>query len=108
MRRLTDSRRRFQVPDFSSPAAQQRFITSFSEYVYAVVDEASDCAKGNIRSIEEYLKPTRLAGGGYPSFVAVEAGLNIPNEVTAHRPSKCSVLGHRVSHSYKNSYPSLL
>jgi hypothetical protein len=77
-----------------------------------VVDEASDRAKGNIRSIEEYLKPTRLAGGGYPSFVAVEAGLNIPSEVTvqvtAHRPSKCPVLGHRVSHSHKNSYPSLL
>ncbi len=68
----------------SSPAAQTRFITSFSEYVYAVIDEASDRAKGNIRGTEDYLKLTRLTAGGYPAFVAVEAGLNIPNEVMAH------------------------
>ena len=68
----------------SSPAAQERFIASFSEYVYAVIDEASDRAKGHIRSIEDYLKLTRLTAGGYPSFVAVEAGLNIPNEVMSH------------------------
>jgi len=68
----------------SSPAAQERFIASFSEYVYAVIDEASDRAKGQIRSVDDYLKLTRLTAGGYPSFVAVEAGLNIPNEVMAH------------------------
>ena len=68
----------------SSPAAQERFISTFSEYVYAVIDEASDRAKGHIRSVEDYLKLTRLTAGGYPSFVAVEAGLNIPNEVMAH------------------------
>ena len=68
----------------SSPAAQERFIASFSEYVYAVIDEASDRAKGHIRSIEDYLKLTRLTSGGYPSFVAVEAGLDIPGEVMAH------------------------
>jgi len=68
----------------SSPAAQTRFITSFSEYVFAVIDEASDRAKGHIRGTEDYLKLTRLTAGGYPAFVAVEAGLNIPNEVMAH------------------------
>jgi len=68
----------------SSPAAQTRFISSFSEYVYAVIDEASDRAEGNIRRIEDYLKLTRLTAGGYPAFVAVEASLNIPNEVMAH------------------------
>ncbi len=57
----------------SSPAAQTRFISSFSEYVYAVIDEASDRAEGNIRRIEDYLKLTRLTAGGYPAFVAVEA-----------------------------------
>src|SRR5260221_4460700 len=68
----------------SSPAAQERFVASFSEYVYAVIDEASDRAKGQIRSIDDYLKLTRLTAGGYPAFVAVEAGLNIPNEVMAN------------------------
>jgi hypothetical protein len=68
----------------SSPAAQARFITSFSEYVFAVIDEASDRAKGRVRGIEDYLKLTRLTAGGYPAFMAVEAGLNIPNEVMAH------------------------
>ena len=68
----------------SSPAAQTRFISSFSEYVYAVIDEASDRAEGNIRRIEDYLKLTRLTAGGYPAFVAVEASLNILNEVMAH------------------------
>lgn len=68
----------------SSLAAQTRFIASFSEYVFAVIDEASDRAKGHIRGTEDYLKLTRLTAGGYPAFVAVEAGLNIPNEVMAH------------------------
>ena len=68
----------------SSPAVQARFITSFSEYVFAVIDEASDRAKGRVRGIEDYLKLTRLTAGGYPAFMAVEAGLNIPNEVMAH------------------------
>ncbi len=68
----------------SSPAAQTRFISSFSEYVYAVVDEASDRANGSIRGIDDYLKLTRLTTAGYPAFAAVEASLNIPNEVMAH------------------------
>lgn len=70
--------------EVSSPAAQERFIVKFSEYVYAVIDEASDRAKGRVREVEDYLKLTRLTAGGYPSFLAVEAGLNIPNEVMAH------------------------
>ena len=68
----------------SSPVAQERFITTFSEYVYAVIDEASDRSKGNVRGIEEYLKLTRLTAGGYPGLLPVEAGLDIPNEVMAH------------------------
>jgi len=68
----------------SSLPAQERFIATFSEYVYAVIDEASDRSKGRVRGIEEYLKLTRLTAGGYPAFVAVEAGLNIPNEAMGH------------------------
>ncbi|KAI0280317.1 terpenoid synthase [Russula aff. rugulosa BPL654] len=64
--------------------ARHALITSFSEYVFAVIDEASDRAKGRVRGIEDYLKLTRLTAGGYPAFMAVEAGLNIPNEVMDH------------------------
>ncbi|KAI9462678.1 terpenoid synthase [Russula earlei] len=69
-------------------SAQERFIASFSEYVYAVIDEASDRAGGHVRSIEDYLKLRRLTVGGYPSFMPVEAGLDIPNEVMAHSVMK--------------------
>ena len=72
----------------SSPVAQTCFISSFSEYVYAVIDEASDRAKGPVQGIDDYLKlmprVTRLAASGYPSFVAIEAGLNIPEEAMEH------------------------
>jgi hypothetical protein len=65
----------------------------FSEYVYAVIDEASDRAKGHIRGVEDYLRLTRLTAGGYPSLVAVEAGLDIPDEAMAHPALKslCSL-----------------
>ncbi|KAI9449082.1 isoprenoid synthase domain-containing protein [Lactarius psammicola] len=56
----------------SSPEAQKRFITTFAEYVYAVIDEASDRAKGRVRGVEDYLKLTRLTAGGYPSFLALK------------------------------------
>jgi hypothetical protein len=49
-----------------------------------VIDEASDRAKGRVRGVEDYLRLTRLTAGGFPSFVAVEAGLNIPNEAMEH------------------------
>ena len=32
----------------SSPEAPKRFITTFTKYVYAVIDEASGCANGRI------------------------------------------------------------
>ena len=70
--------------EVTSQEAQRRFITTFAEYVYAVIDEASDRANGRVRDVEEYLKLTRLTAGGYPSFLAAEAGLNIPDEVMAH------------------------
>ena len=68
----------------TSPEAHMRFITTFAEYVYAVIDEASDRANGRVQGVEDYLELTRLTAGGYPSFLAAEAGLNIPDEVMAH------------------------
>jgi len=68
----------------SCAAAQGRFITSFSEYVYAVIEEASDRATGSIRGIRDYLRLTRLTAGPYPCFFPMEMDLDIPDEVMTH------------------------
>ena len=68
----------------SCPTAQERFVTSFSEYVYAVIEEASDRARGSIRGIKDYLRLTRLTAGPYPCFFPIEMDLDIPDEVMAH------------------------
>lgn len=68
----------------SSDTAQERFIISFSEYVYAVIEEASDRARGSIRGIDDYLRLTRLTAGPYPCFFPMEMDLDIPDEVMAH------------------------
>ena len=68
----------------SCSTARERFITSFSEYVYAVIEEASDRARGNIRGVKDYLRLTRLTAGPYPCFFPIEMDLDIPDEVMAH------------------------
>ncbi|KAI0267826.1 terpenoid synthase [Gloeopeniophorella convolvens] len=69
---------------YASPSTQARFIKTFEEYVYAVIDEASDRTRGEVRGIEDYLKLRRLTAGGHPSFLTVEIGLNIPDHVMTH------------------------
>ncbi|KAI9438411.1 terpenoid synthase [Russula earlei] len=68
----------------SCASAQERFIASFAEYAYAVIDEASDRAKGSVRTIKEYLRLTRLTAGPYPCFFPIEMDLDIPDEVMTH------------------------
>jgi hypothetical protein len=68
----------------SCPSAQKRFIATFTKYAYAVIDEASDRAKGSIRKITDYLRLTRLTAGPYPCFFPLEMDLNIPDEVMTH------------------------
>lgn len=68
----------------ASEAAQRRFLKSFAAYVYAVIDEASDRIGGRIRSIRDYLELRRLTAGPYPSFLSVELGLDIPDEIMTH------------------------
>ena len=68
----------------SCATAHERFIISFSEYVYAVIEEASDRARGSIRGIEDYLRLTRLTAGPYPCFFPIEMDLDIPDEVMTH------------------------
>src|SRR5216683_1169487 len=40
----------------ASESAQRRFIESFSAYVYAVIDEASDRTRGHVRGIADFLE----------------------------------------------------
>ncbi|KAI0267839.1 terpenoid synthase [Gloeopeniophorella convolvens] len=77
---------------FSSLPAQRRFIQTFGQYVYAVIDEAADRARGEVRCIEGYLRLRRHTAGGYPCFFAAELDLDIPDEVMAH-PAMASLLG---------------
>lgn len=80
----------------TSPEARMCFMTIFAEYVYAVIDEASDHANRRVRGVEDYFELTRLTDGGHTSFLAAEAGSNIPDEVMAH-PSFDPEIGCRVS-----------
>jgi hypothetical protein len=68
----------------SCASSQERFIRTFAEYAYAVSDEASDRAKGRIRSITDYLRLTRLTAGPYPCFFPIEMDLDIPEDVLSH------------------------
>jgi hypothetical protein len=68
----------------SCATAQERFVSSFAEYAYAVVEEASDRARGSIRGIKDYLRLTRLTAGPYPCFFPIEMDLDIPDQVMTH------------------------
>jgi Delta6-protoilludene synthase len=72
----------------ASVSSLRRFITAFEEYVHAVIDETVDRAQGRIRDIADYLKLRRLTIGGYPSFLCLELGLDIPDEVMEHAAIK--------------------
>jgi len=68
----------------SSEAAQKRFLESFSIYVYAVTDEALDRNGGHVRGIQDFLEVRRGTVAAYASYICVEMGLYIPDEVMAH------------------------
>jgi len=68
----------------ASEPAQRRFIRAFTDYVYGVIDEASDGTGGHIRGITDYFQLRRLTAGAYASLFSVELGLQIPDEVMEH------------------------
>ena len=68
----------------ASEPAQRRFIRGFTDYVYGVIDEASDRTSGHIRGIADYFQLRRLTAGGYSYLFPVELGLEIPDEVMEH------------------------
>ena len=81
-----------QAIQVASAPSWNRFIANYAEYLDSVIDESADRAAGHIRSIPEYLELRRLTIGGYPSFLCLELGLEIPDEVMEH-PKIKSLLG---------------
>jgi hypothetical protein len=76
----------------STEAAQRRFLESFSIYVYAVSDEASDRNGGHVRGIKDFLEVRRGTVAAYASYFCVELGMDIPDEIMTH-PAIGSLLG---------------
>ena len=68
----------------TSEGAQRRFIRDFTSYVYGVTDEASDRTSGHIRSIADYIPLRKLTSGSRATFICIELGLDIPDEVYEH------------------------
>ena len=81
-----------QAIQVASASSWNRFIANYAEYLDSVIDESADRAAGHIRSISEYLELRRLTIGGYPSFLCLELGLEIPDVVMEH-PKIKSLLG---------------
>ena len=73
-----------QATQVASVSSWNRFIAAYTEYLDSVIEESADRAAGRIRSIPEYLELRRLTIGGYPSFLCLELGLDIPDEVMEH------------------------
>jgi len=89
---MTLDRFSLQAIQVASASSWNRFIANYAEYLDAVIDESADRVAGHIRSIPEYLELRRLTIGGYPSFLCLELGLDIPDEVMEH-PKIKSLLG---------------
>ncbi|KAF8212710.1 terpenoid synthase [Mycena galopus ATCC 62051] len=65
----------------ATPIAQKRFIESFKDWTDSVVQQAYDRDDNRIRDIAGYLKLRRDTIGALPSFIILQAHLNIPDEV---------------------------
>jgi Delta6-protoilludene synthase len=81
---MTFDRFSLRCIEVTSVSSQRRFIAAFGEYVQSVIDEAADRENGRIRGIADYLELRRLTIGGYPSFLCLELGLDIPDDVMEH------------------------
>ncbi|KAF4575314.1 terpene cyclase [Pleurotus pulmonarius] len=68
----------------ATPTAQTRFTNSCQTFLDSVVQEAEDREKGDVRSLEDYLKLRRYSVGVEPCLAIGEMYLNIPQEVIDH------------------------
>ena len=68
----------------ASMASQRHFIESFSAYLEAVIQQASDRDEHTRHSIESYLKIRRENIGLRPTLSILEMDMNIPDEAFYH------------------------
>ncbi|KAJ6589297.1 isoprenoid synthase domain-containing protein [Mycena capillaripes] len=85
---LTSMTREFwaRTVDESNATASsiQRFITTYEDYLHAVIQEVRDGDKGVIRDIDQYLILRRHTGGAYPSFILASITEEIPQLLWEH------------------------
>jgi hypothetical protein len=63
---------------------QKRFIKALGDSLEAMKLQAIDRRENRIRDIKDYIDMRRDSDGAKPSFVLVELGLDIPDEVMSH------------------------
>ncbi|KAF7357303.1 Terpene cyclase [Mycena sanguinolenta] len=68
----------------ATPLAQKRFLETFEDYIYSVVDQARDRDDKCIRGSEEYMILRRRTIGLYPSLAMLELGMNLVDEIWNH------------------------
>lgn len=68
----------------ASKTSQRIFLSTFEDYMDAVIQEATDRSKGLIRDIESYLAYRRLSAGPYPTFFFLHLDMDIPADVLEH------------------------
>ncbi|KAF7368135.1 Terpene cyclase [Mycena sanguinolenta] len=65
----------------ATPLAQKHFLETFEDYIYSVVDQASDRDDKRIRGSEEYMILRRRTIGVQPSYPMIELGMNLVDEI---------------------------
>ncbi|KAJ6535981.1 terpenoid synthase [Mycena vulgaris] len=68
----------------ATPLAQRHFLQTFEDYIYSVVDQASDRENNLIRGTEEYIRLRRRTIGLHPSYPMQELGMDLVDEVYNH------------------------
>ncbi|CCL98631.1 uncharacterized protein FIBRA_00633 [Fibroporia radiculosa] len=68
----------------ASLSSQRHFSESFTAYLESVVAQAADRASDTIRDIDGYFANRRENIGARPSYVPLELGLDLPDEVFYH------------------------
>ncbi|TCD63220.1 terpene cyclase [Steccherinum ochraceum] len=68
----------------ASAPAQKHMIEAFTDYLNSVVQQAIDRDSDTCNTVEEYLHKRRQNIGIRPSFVPIELGLNLTDDVFYH------------------------
>lgn len=68
----------------ATPLAQQHFLKTFEDYIYSVVDQASDRDNKHIRGSEEYMILRRRTIGLHPSYPMQELGMDLVDDIWNH------------------------